>query len=283
MAILVAAGCAPREEGTVLARVGKTSLTLQQVMESLPDEYRSEITRDQIITYVKEWVDAELLYQDALRRNIEREPEVMRQLHAIKRDFLCAQQIHRRALDAGNAAATDSVVAAYYAARRPAWVRDRDVIKFAAIVLDDTKTAFTVRNMITRPTFFEIGERYSRDPLPEPAQAPYVSADKLPPCLAQVIFGIRIEGITAPILCEGRYYIVLVLDKQPKGTPASLQEARPEIVEALASQFQKRAREELVRSLRADSDVSLFLEQIPSASLPGADSVSVAIPDGANQ
>jgi hypothetical protein len=188
---------------------------------------------------------------------------VARHLEAVKRDFLCAELIHRNTLDKTNPAISDSLIAAYYRAHGHALVRDKDVIKFQDIVVEDENTASLVRNIITRQTFNDVGQRYSKEPLVDSLHAPYIPLDKISGCLGPVISGIRIDGISAPIFCDKRYHIVHVLDKQSKGTPASLEECRPLLVEVLAGQSQKRAQEALIRDVRSGMNVALFLEQIP--------------------
>ncbi|MDD5676134.1 MAG: hypothetical protein PHC61_18320, partial [Chitinivibrionales bacterium] len=123
-------GCASKEKSVILARVGKAVLTIDDVKAAIPPDYRESFKGDQIINYVKEWVDAEILYQEALRRKIDREPEVARRCYAIERDVLCAELIHRATFDRDNSAISDSAVAAFYQAHARSLVRDRDVIKY---------------------------------------------------------------------------------------------------------------------------------------------------------
>ncbi len=62
-------GCGPeREEGPVVARVGDAALTVAQLDNQIPDSDMAEAQRR---LFVENWVRRELLYQEALAREVD--------------------------------------------------------------------------------------------------------------------------------------------------------------------------------------------------------------------
>ena len=70
-----------RPEGPIVARVGNDYLTLAELKESIPAEYSDVITRDQNVLYVRQWINTEILYQEAVRLGIDQEPVKIGRAH----------------------------------------------------------------------------------------------------------------------------------------------------------------------------------------------------------
>jgi len=269
---ILAYTCHKRTDSPVIARVGRAILTLDDLYERIPPEYSDRITREQKINYVKLWIDTELLYQEALRLNVHKEPEIRSRLTQMKKDLLSAEMISRNAVTASKNPISDDAVRAYYEEHKNEFVRGSDVIKYQEIVVGDQKTAWEVHRLITAENFLDLAVKYSTAPVQDPRTIPYVPVSSLPKNLAALIPTIKINGTTAPVEADGAFHIVRILDKQPAGSTCSLEEVREEIISSLSTDVQKRSMDELLSGLRLKMDYELHFDLIP-----GADGISAGI------
>lgn len=260
------AGCESRDPDQVVARVGNSTLTLDDLFKSIPPEYSDHITREHMISYVKQWIDTELLYQEALRRRIHKEPEIRDRLQKMKRDLLSAEIISRSTVvGADKNPVGPKDVETYYEEHKEALTRNTSVAKYVEIVVDDAKTAWQVRNQITDENFLDLAARYSTIPVEDPRSAEFIPIDRLPAEIGAVIEKTKISGTSVPFEMADGYHIVRVLDKQDAGTISSINEVREEIVGTLATENQKEDIESLLSSLRLKTDLEYHFDKIPGA------------------
>jgi parvulin-like peptidyl-prolyl isomerase len=269
VAIIAAAGCGPADRSPVIARVGKSVLTVNDLYESIPSEYRDRITREQNINYVKQWIDAELFYQEALRRHIDREPAIRARMEKTKRDLLGAEMIARLSPASGSMQISEAMIQEYYEKSKNTFVRDRDVVRHAEITVADEATAMALRKTMTPDNFLDIAEKHSQAPVQDPRFAPFVPINELPAALAQTIEQIPPGGISAPVKTESGYSIIRVLDHQKAGAVIPLDEVREEIANRLAAQLQRTALDQVLADLRNKNNVQYNFDQVPAAAPAG--------------
>lgn len=88
-------GCAQKPSGTVLARFGSSKITaseFKEKMQNLPKEIKNVAIRRKK-DFLEEMVNEQYLYQEAMRRNIQNEPEVKQLLEAARRKIVIAKLI----------------------------------------------------------------------------------------------------------------------------------------------------------------------------------------------
>src|SRR5665647_3956363 len=107
---LIVVQCDKSKNEKVIARVGKATLTLENLKNSIPSEYSDQITRDQNINYVKQWIDRELLFQEAVNQKIDRDPVIKERLMKMKMDLLAAEMLDRYSMKIQADSISDSVV-----------------------------------------------------------------------------------------------------------------------------------------------------------------------------
>ncbi len=260
---MLAFTCEEQYESPVVARVGKATLTLDDVYKSIPPEFSDHITREQMINYVKQWIDTELLFQEALHQKIHKEKEIRERIEKMKKDLLSAEVISRTSFAASKNLVSEEAILTYYEAHKDSFIRESDVVKYIGIVVDSLSTAWKVRNQMTADNFLDLAVRYSRTPVQDPRSVPYVALSSLPPELSSVLDKIRVNGATAPIKLGEDFHVIRVLDKQPAGSICKLEEVRGDIISTLSSQSQKKDMERLLSDLRLKMDYEFHFELIP--------------------
>ncbi len=260
---LMGFSCEDNVDSPVVARVGDAILTLDDLFKTIPPEYSSRISREQMINYVKQWIDTELLYQEALRKKIHKEKEIRQRLEHMKRDLLSAEIISRTSFAASEDLVSEEAIMEHYQQHRDSFIRQDDVFKYLEIIVDDVKTAWTVRNLVTKDNFLDLAVRYSKTPVQDPRSVPFVQKQNLPEEIVDVLMSLRVEGTTAPVKMEDGYHIIRILDKQDSGSISDIEEVREDIISRLSTEAQKKDMERLLSELRLKMDYEFNFSTIP--------------------
>lgn len=263
--VLISTGCKRANKSPVIARVGNSVLTLDDLYRNIPPEYSEQITREQNINYVKQWIDTELLLREAIRRKIDRDPQIKDRLEKMKKDLLSAEMISRYTSQR-QIAIDDNSVHQYYAQHKNEFVRNRDMVKHLDITVDDQQTAQTIYRSAHSDNFLSLAEQYSKHPFTDTVNLPFVPVDELQPELIKAISAIAVSGITPPIKTETGYHVVRVLEKLNKGSICKEEEVWEEIVNLLTSNVQKDEIEKLLSDLRLKNDVQFNADLITGSS-----------------
>jgi peptidyl-prolyl cis-trans isomerase C len=264
IALIFIVACAQKPQSPIVARVGHSILTLDNLYKSIPAEYSDFVTREQMINYVKQWIDNEILYQEALHRRLDKEDEIKERLRKMKQDLLCAEIVNRNAGSPQNIEIPDDMIQQYYEENKKKFIRTKDAIRYLQIVVDDLPAAWTVRGKVTSENFLNCASQYSKIPCPDPRTVPFVSVEEIPPMISKEISGIRIGGISNPIKTDLGYHIVRVLDKQAKGSIRQIDEVREDIINILSTKTQNAAIERMLSSLRSKMAVEVHLDIVPN-------------------
>lgn len=260
--VFLVGSCRDHPKSPVIARVGPAVLTQDDLYKSIPPEYSDFITREQIVNYVKQWIDNKILYYEALRRKIDKEEAIRSRLGRMKEDLLCAEMVSRSAVPLQDIRVPDEMIEKYYDENKVKFMREQNVAKYVQIVCDDMNTASKVRALVTGDNFMSLAAKYSKVPPPDMGSVPYVKLDDIPPELAQEISSTPINGTTSVIKSSFGFCIVRVFDKQPKGTLCQLPEVKDDIMNILAAKMQNASLESLISSLRSKMIVETHLEVI---------------------
>ncbi|OGS33800.1 MAG: hypothetical protein A2293_12070 [Elusimicrobia bacterium RIFOXYB2_FULL_49_7] len=249
------------EPGHVVARVGKAVLTVEDIHKRIPPEYSDFITYQQNVDYVKRWIDTEILYQAALARKIDREPDIRTRISKMQRDLLVSEMISR--LSSQNADIADRDVESYYQDHVDKFTRKETEVQYIHINVRTLAEAWKIRSQVTADNFLDLAKQYSLDPIPSTSGLPFLTRNEIMPELADIIFDIKAGGTTPPIKTPFGHYIVKIIDKKTPGTIKPLESVREEIIGRLSSQTRKQRLDELIGTMRQDMQVELQEDLIP--------------------
>ncbi len=258
VSILVFSGCKEPDKSPVVARVGNSELTVDDMYKSIPSEYSDQITREQNITYVKQWIDTELLYREALRSKLDKDKDIIKRLEKIKKDLLAAEIISRAS--SRSVVIDKDIVESYYNQHKTELIREKDVVKFLEIVVDSTQTAASIKTAATADNFSSLAVQHSK--LPFSDSGAYVPIEDVQPEIRSVIESAKTAGIYGPVKTEVGYHVILLQEKLEKGGQCTLEEAWEEITTLLSTKAQKENLEKLLSDLRLKNDVEFSFDQL---------------------
>lgn len=271
LAMLALAGGCKKEEAKspVLAQVGSSTLTLDDLRESFPAEYEQLIRREQYLDFIKRWMDDEAVYQQALKAKLESDTTVSRKLEKLRRKLLIEEFLARE--NSTEVFEPDEMAMnQYYEMHREEFRRKSPEYKIAHIRAQTNKLAQELRSKANRGDFLAIAATSSLDPAPESyASIAFKKLNEFPPCLSQDIEKAGVGGMTLPVACTDGFYLVKVLEKQDAGSLISFAEAKEEISGILVMDRKDKMLEGRIATYKEGLEVSYHLDQIPGLAEDG--------------
>jgi peptidyl-prolyl cis-trans isomerase C len=249
---LLMTGCEePSAPGGTIAQVGDIALTEADLEAKLPLGVDPENVDGERARLIDAWVQQELLYQEALRRDLHRQARLQTLLERARRDLLIAALLD--AEFAGRETAIDEeAIAAYYRERAGDFQRPLPEIRARHILLASQRDANAKRRLLQQNTPFEqVAADHSIDPDTrfQSGDLGYFSED-LDPILWEACQDLSLNKVSKPIRTEYGYHLVEVLDRQEVGTLRDLAQVRQQVVEGLVRQRHQEQLDRLIGQLK---------------------------------
>ncbi|MBW8889670.1 MAG: peptidyl-prolyl cis-trans isomerase [Fibrobacteres bacterium] len=253
-------------KSVVLAQVGKSTLTLDDLRESFPAEFEQLIRREQYLDFIKRWIDDEAVYQQAKQSKLESDPVVARKLEKMRRKLLIEEFLAHE--NAGEVFEPDDMAMnQYYEMHKEDFRRKVPEYKYAHIRAQTNKQASELRSKAQRSDFLAVAGANSLDPAPESyASIAFKKLSEVPPCLAQELEKAGIGGVSLPVACSDGFYLVKVLEKQDAGSLIAFPEAKEEISGILILERKDKLQEGRIAKYKEGLAVSYNLDNIPGLS-----------------
>jgi len=246
----------PPQEG--IAQVGNVVLTEADLRAKLPLGIDPEHAADERARLIEGWVQQELLYQEALRRDLHEQARLQALLERARRDLLIAALLD--AEFAGQETAIDeAAIDAYYREHAGEFQRPMPEIRARHILLSSQRDANAKRRLVQQNTPFEqVAADFSIDPDTrfQDGDLGYFSED-LDPILWEACQDLSLNKISKPVRTEYGYHLVEVLDRQDTGTLRDLAQVRQQVIEGLVRQRHREQLDRLIGQLKADHSWSI--------------------------
>jgi len=234
-----------------IAQVGDAALTEADLGAKLPLGIDPDHADGERARLLEGWVQQELLYQEALRRDLHRQPRLQTLLERARRDLLIAALLD--AEFAGQETAIDeAAIEAYYQEGAGQFQRPLPEIRARHILLASQRDANAKRRLLKQNTPFEqVAADHSIDPDTrfQGGDLGYFSED-LDPILWEACQDLPLNQVSKPVRTEYGYHLVEVLDRQETGTLRDLAQVRQQVVEGLVRQRHQEQLDRLIGQLK---------------------------------
>ena len=252
LAALATACDRPPEQG-VVAQVGDVVLTATELDAQLLVGLAAEVAAIERADFVENWVREELLYQEAMKRELDKNARLQFLLEQARRDLLVAALLERefagREVDVG-----ETRIEKYYFEHQDQFLRIQEEVRARHILVTARRDANAAYQALQRgDDFAQVARNFSKD------QDTYLSGGDLgyfseedDPDLWEIAADQRPNSLSKPVKTDYGYHIIQVLDRQPAGTPKGLEQVRPAIVAAIVQGEQRQRLEELVERLKGE-------------------------------
>ena len=256
------AGCnksksAPAMTGPVLATVNGDKLTGQELDSLSPEGFT--ITRDNLPKILDKWVSNTLMYQEAERRGISKEPQVQAHLKRLERDYLVNELLDR--MTTSVKIGQDQLMQ-YFNQHKEEFSYE---VKITRIVMADSMMAAqTAAELVAGADFQKLAKERSQDVLLEAGQEsryfarnvgdPRMGGD---PGVAEAIFALSPGQVSDVVPSQEGYQIIKLVDKKKVKADVTFAEAKPDIEAILSYRRSQALVDSALTSLRAKAKIEL--------------------------
>ncbi len=243
----------------VIARVGGSTLTLEDLRTSLPAEVLARADRQDLLAFVNGWVRTELLQQAARSMGYAKDGRVRDRLEEATRSILVDVFLEDE-LDV-DPLISDSEVENYYLNNQEEFRRSTDEVRVAILWFGDSPTAQRARDAILAGRDLEeVAVDTSFGVLAAELDSGFMTEADLGEELGSTVFR-QTEGVLSrPTRIGTGYVLIRVEQRQNAGTVRELAEVREDIVARMAADLRNIKLEELLSRLLEDSEVAIDID-----------------------
>jgi len=223
----------PKDASPVIAVVGEEALTLNELIDKIPNHIRSDMTSVNLREFVLSWINDQVLYQEAVAREIDRDETLRKEFENLKRELVISKLLEQTLNK--DIAVAEEEMKAYYDANREGFILSDDVVHAHHVLLGSQKEANEVRKRLRAgEPFGTVAQDITQDSLEADAwDLGYFSRNDVIEEIAKVVFKMSVKSISYPIKSDFGYHIVQLVDKQKKGEVESFDTVKDEIKQKL--------------------------------------------------
>ncbi|KAA3663026.1 MAG: hypothetical protein DWQ10_01125 [Calditrichaeota bacterium] len=224
-----------KQKSPIIVRIGTGELTIDDLRNSVPDDIKSTMTRDDIREYVRNWMNNQILYQEGLRKGFGEDMLIKKRVENYRRTLIGSAYIDDHLQK--RVTFPDSLIQQYYEENSEDFVRQDVEIYLYHILMPTKKQADSVYNLIRwRKHPFDTTARYIGDIRgldKSEWDIGYISQGMLLDKLYQAVKTRRVGLPTRPIETDFGFHLLQVDDRKSKGTIRDLDDVKDEIVARL--------------------------------------------------
>ncbi|MCK4225448.1 peptidylprolyl isomerase [candidate division WOR-3 bacterium] len=275
--IILFPGCKKEEKGEIVARVGKTTLTVEELLTQIPPQMLINTSPETRKMILDNWVSNELIYQDALKKGFENRPEVEKQLEQVKRGVIT--QAYVQEMLANSRFIPENEARAYFEEHEEDY---NTVIEVSHISLNSQEKGVEVlRKLKEGQSFATLARRYSTDSATAKKRGSFGSFRKGDlvklPTFEQIAFSLKKSGDMTPVVqTEFGYDIIKLLSRKKSPQRVEYKDVAELIMQKLRQERFRIRSEAIIDSLKKTYDQEVYpgvLEKELGIYSPGAPSL----------
>jgi len=253
-------------EQQVIVRVGDEKLTLDELLYEIPPGMRSQITREDVQDFLTRWINSQILYQEAKRRQLDSQLDIQRELRKLEVDLI-ANALLDQELDKP-LSISDEEIQRYYETNRNSFQRTSLEIQVMHAQFADAGRADSLcKSVIGGADFIESAKKFSDDGSDTTEWETYLSEDETSPEVGAQIFRLPVGTISRPVQSDLGYHVFRIMNRFPKDTVRELAQVRPQIIAKLEVEKRQSRYRQLLSDLKSNTIVETNLSILDNVSL----------------
>lgn len=250
-------------EKKVVARVGNEVLSIDELKERIPEELVKKTTLTQIKGMIEQWVNTQLVYQQAYRIGLHNtlSEELQAELKKFEMEFLANKLIEREINR--KIKVSDEEIEAYYNRHKEQFIRNTMEIRAFHLLVRSEELSETIANIMKEgKSLEELVSVYVEQSVFWPnGDLGFFAEEALPADIKRALSSLKINETTKKgIKSDFGFHFFKILDRQAKGTTKNLEEVRNQITEKLKVEKHKDAYSSYLAKLRTKAEEQKSLE-----------------------
>ncbi len=157
--MIVFASCKKEEKGEIVARVNKSTLTVEELLNQIPPQVLINASQEARTNLIDAWVSNELVYQDALKNGVDKRPEVSKQIEYTKKQIV--MQAYVQDMLAGSRFVSEAEARSYFKEHEEEY---NSVIEVSHISLNSIEKGMEILEKLKKgESFASLARKYSTD------------------------------------------------------------------------------------------------------------------------
>jgi EpsD family peptidyl-prolyl cis-trans isomerase len=244
---------AEQKEGTFLAKVGNVKITqadYDREFQALPD-YAQQLFSDAEgkERFLNEIINKELLYREALKKDLDKSPEFRRKLEEFKKLTLVTELFEKEILSGSKI--TDQEAREYYDKHKEEFAPITQIKASHILVKTEGEAGKVLERLKKGEKFGDVAKAVSIDTgsARNGGDLGYFTQGQMVPEFEQAAAGLDTGEVSAPVKTQFGYHIIKVIDKK-KSEPIEFEKLGEMIAQRLAAERQKDAFEKYLEKLK---------------------------------
>jgi peptidyl-prolyl cis-trans isomerase C len=270
------------QKADVLAKVGAVSITLDDYysdLQALP-EYAKQMFQDEQgrEKFLDEVVKKEILYQQALKQGIDKDPKFARQVENFKKLTLISDLLQKEIMDKAKVSEKDAKE--YYDKHKQEFAATTQIRASHILVKTEAEAEKALARLKKGEKFEKVAKEVSLD---KPSAANggdlgYFSRGQMVPEFERAAAGLKVGETSGPVKTSFGYHIIKVTDKKT-GPVIEFDRVKDVIMQRLSAEKQKEAFDSYVTELKKNYKIEIHKdvlaklqpEKDKSENLPASD------------
>ncbi len=272
------------QQGPFVAKVGSSSITqadFEREMKSLP-EYARQLFEGEAgkEKFLDEIVKKEILYQEALKKGIDKDPNFNRKVEEFKKLTLASALLEKEIMSKNKV--TEQDVKDYYNKHKNDFTTTSQIRASHILVKTEAEANKVLARLKKGEKFEEIAKKESLDTASAKngGDIGFFSRGQLVPEFERAAAGLKVGELSGPVKTQYGYHIIKVTDKKT-GPVVEFERVKDVIYQRLSGERQKEAFDNYINELRKNYKVEInkdVLAKIPSPE-PNKAETSQAVPE----
>lgn len=243
----------------VYVTVNGSQLTDSELHENIPDDVYDKLTKDQKIEIIKEWIDSELLYHEALEREIDKDSEIQRILETTRRNLLKNELLKRFYTEIQPP--NDEVLKNFYEEQENYFILTENEYSIRYALFDSEEDAQDFwENVKKGVSFSELARRSSKDPSYQTGgNLGIVNEDIVEPevwkVIQETVANLGLVKISDPFQTSEGWACIIVDEEFEAGTIKPFRYIRIQIVDLYLLEKQKEMRKSILEKLENEAKI----------------------------
>jgi peptidyl-prolyl cis-trans isomerase C len=268
MLSVIIIGCAKKTKDVVIAIIDGKNITMAMIddkISKLPPYYKTYAAQHKA-EVVNQLITEELLYKEAERRHIDRDPEAKDLIKEAARKIIISKLLDAEVTR--SAPVSDDDISKYYEEKKDQYMIP-EVIRASHILTNTEEVAMqALEELKAGADFAELAKKYSKDLTKDRGgDLGYFKKGQMIPEFEKVSFSLNVGDTSGIVKTRFGYHIIKVIDRK-EASYRSLDDVKESIRTLLSGERKKTKLEGFIKKLQAKSKIKVnnsLLTAQPSA------------------
>lgn len=249
---------AAKKGGKVVAEIGSEKITLEEINEmikQIPEQYQqmAETRKDMFVDSV---VNQKLLYSEASKLNLDKEPAVQKQIEEARKEIIIKEFLRKEVED--KVTVSDEDAKKYYDANKDKFKDGEKVMVSHILVETEAEANDILAKLNGVADFAALAKERSKCPSKEKGgELGLISKGQTVPEFESAAFALQPGQLSAVVKSQFGYHIIKVTEKQPEKV-LPFDEVKDQLKQMLLADKQKERFELILKDLKDKNKVIIY-------------------------